>query len=551
MFISRLVYIVALNSLVLIPATVAAAEPVTVRGRVILDKNANGQLDGDEKGLAGVAVTDGMQFIATSEDGSFELKTIDDPVLPYKPAQVITLCWGTGYWPTGLWYRRLADIKPDEALLFGLRTDEQKIPFAMVQTTDPHNNFTGELSQWFRDEVSRLKNSVKFAIVTGDLGYAGFDNADVMFGTIQGFTRSFPIPMFHTPGNHDIVAIHTVDWKKQTELHGSGAYTKYLGPIRWSFDYAGCHFVGLDWVFEEKDGKLEGGMPPVCIEWLEKDFARLKPGTRIFPFCHSQWCPQEKFYDLLRKHKMELFLAGHSHQNLDVSPDGLKMLTTVNLLGKEAPFRVLHVYDGGHDVVDRCKGTESGHRRDCDLHVPGPIEPMRRETVELANQTVADKQAVKVGDLRSPWIELLAEFEPPQTGTCGVRLTCDDPAVPPVEVRFEKTSLLSGKLTIPDVRREPGDKYRLRVHTLNGYLQVRVNDRVHFERALPTDKPWRAELIAEGGEGKFTKVQLWKLIDNDPKLLEDMVQWHGYGRQQRQVKEYKKRIEDVRGGKGS
>jgi len=537
----------ALVLLALHASTLLAADPVTIRGRVILDKNANGQLDGDEQGLAGVAITDGMQFVATNEDGTFEITTIDDPVIPFKPAQVVTVCWGTGYWPTGLWYRRLADIKPGETLLFGLRPDEQKVPFAMVQTTDPHNNFTGDLSQWFRSEVTRLGNSVKFAVVTGDLGYAGLENADVMFKSIQDFTRSFPITMFHTPGNHDIVAIHTVEWKGQTELHGSGAYTKYLGPIRWSFDYAGCHFVGLDWVFEEKDGKLEGGVPPQCIAWLEKDLARLKPGARIFPFCHSQWCPNEAFYELLRKHKMELFLAGHSHQNLDVSSDGLKMLTTVNLLGKEAPFRVLHVYEGGHDVVDRCTGAEPGHRRDCDLHVPGPIEPMRRETVELANQSVADKQAIQIGALRAPWIELQAEFDAPASGTCGVRLTCDDPNVKPVEVRFDGSKLLCGGLTVPEVRLQPADKYRLRIHVLGGYLQVRANDRVHFERPLATDKPWGAELIADGGAGHFSKVQLWKLIDNDPKLLEDMVQWHGYGRQQRQVREYKAMIERLKG----
>ena len=532
--------------LVISPMTSAAAEPVTVRGRVILDKNANGQLDADEKGLSGVAITDGMQLVSTGDDGSFEIKTLDDPVLPYKPAQVVSVSWGTGYWPTGLWYRRLADIKPGEVLMFGLRPDEQKTPFAMVQTTDPHNNFTGELSQGFRDEVKRLGSTVNFAIVTGDLGYAGLDSADAMFSAIQGFTRSFPITMFTTPGNHDVVAIHTVDWKKQSELHGSGAYTKYLGPIRWSFDYAGCHFVGLDWVYEEKDGKLEGGVPKTCIEWLEKDFARLKPGTRIFPFCHSQWCPNEKFYDLLRMHKMELFLAGHSHQNLDVSSDGLKMLTTVNLLGKEAPFRVLHVYEGGHDVVDRCAGTQPNHRRDCELCVPGPIPSLRRETVELANQTVADKQAIKVGNIRAPWIELEAEFAAPATGTCGVRLTSDDPAVKPVEVRFEKNSLVCGGLTVPEVRLHDADKYRLRIHALNGYLQVRVNDRVHFERPLPTDKPWGAELISAGGSANFSKVQLWKLIDDDPKLLEDMVQWHGYGRQARQVKEYREAKERLK-----
>ncbi|MCE9545113.1 MAG: metallophosphoesterase [Planctomycetia bacterium] len=366
----------------------SAAEPVTVRGRVILDLNANGQLDANEKGLTGVAVTDGMQFVLTGDDGTFELKTIDDPVIPYKPAQVINLCWSSGYWPTGLWYRRLADIKPGEQLLFGLRKDEQKLPLAVIQSTDPHNNYTGELSANWRQEVLGLGNVPKFAIITGDLGYASLESADNMFGTIQAYARSFPVPMFLTPGNHDISLIHGKEWKKQHELAASGGYTKYLGPIRWSFDYAGVHFVGLDWVYETPDGKLDGGTPKSAVDWLAKDLERLKPGTRIFAFSHSQWSPQEEFYDVLRKHKVELFLAGHSHQNLDVSSDGLKMLTTVNLLGIDAPYCLLHIYDGGHDAVSRCTGkAKSNHRGDCALRVP-PFEALRRDYAACGSFTM-------------------------------------------------------------------------------------------------------------------------------------------------------------------
>ena len=90
-----------------------------------------------------------------------------------------------------------------------------------------------------------------------------------MFGSLQQYARAFPIPLFYTIGNHDVVGIHKTDWKKPTEIHGNGAYTKYLGPIRWSFDYAGVHFVGLDWA-REVAGTIQTGVAPSAVRWLAR-----------------------------------------------------------------------------------------------------------------------------------------------------------------------------------------------------------------------------------------------------------------------------------------
>ena len=53
------------------------------------------------------------------------------------------------------------------------------------------------------------------------------------------------------------------------ENDGNGAYTKYLGPIRWSFDYAGVHFVGLDWA-REVAGTIQTGVAPSAVRWLAR-----------------------------------------------------------------------------------------------------------------------------------------------------------------------------------------------------------------------------------------------------------------------------------------
>jgi hypothetical protein len=543
---ARIAIRITAYSLCIALATIASAEQV-VRGRVIFDANGNGQLDAGEKGLAGVAITDGINFVSTGDDGTFEIKTADDPVIPFKKAQVVSVSWPTGKWPTSLWYRRLADIRPGEALLFGLQDEEQKLPLTVAHGSDPHNNFSpGGISDAWRDEVKRLAGSARFAIVTGDLGYAGIKNAEQMFTSLQRYTQNFPIPMFHTPGNHDLVGIHTTEWKGQTELHGNGAYTKYLGPLRWSFDYAGVHFVGLDWAYEAEDGKLQTGMSKSAIDWMEKDFARLAAGTRIFAFTHSQYTVNPKYWQVLQKFKMELMLAGHSHQNLNVGGGGLKMLTTINLRGPNAPYRLLHIHAQGHDTVDRCAGGLSGrHTRHCSLSVPGPLANLRRAQAALENVTLKDgKRAVE--KISGRWFELLTQFDPKSAKSCGVRILSTDPAQPPLELAFEGNTMRCGPLVNPMVRLDQNEPLQLQVHIVNGQAKVRAQGRLFFERPFRTEKPCRAELFAEGGEATFEKVDAWQLAHDDVKTLAGLVHHHGYQRQKRRAAAYQQLIDKLK-----
>jgi Flp pilus assembly protein TadD len=527
-----------LLSLVLGSQLPAAEKTRTVRGRVMLDANRNGKIDADEKGLPGVAVSDGVNFVRTEADGSFTIEVADDPVIPFKPAQVIAVSWPSGYWPASLWYRRMADLGEGDELLFALRKDEQKLPFTMVHSSDPHNNFGGELSRAWREEVRGLGDAARFCIITGDLGYAGEKNADAMFGSLQQYARAFPIPLFYTIGNHDVVGIHKTDWKKQTELHGNGAYTKYLGPIRWSFDYAGVHFVGLDWA-REVAGTIQIGVAPSAVEWLAKDFARLKPGTRIFLFMHSQWSPDGAFWQLLQKYKLELLLAGHSHQHLDVSWADLKMLTTINLR-RGAPYRMLHVHKNGHQTVDRCSRLRGdSHTRHCSLSVPGALAGLRREHVE-PKVDVLDSATTKIGKGNSRWVEISLEIKPEGAKRCGLRIVPADGD--PIELSCQDNTLVSGPLVIPTVRGAADEPFKLHVHVVNGRIKVRANGRVFFEKPLATDKPVRVELFAEGGRARFSKVNLWTLAHDDVKSLLGLIHHHGYQRQKGRATDYYRAI---------
>ena len=549
MIASRLAFGCIFTACLLTIPSASAAEPVTVRGRVILDANSNGQLDGDEKGLAGIAVADGVNIVNTDADGRFEIKVADDPVMPFVPSRVVAISWPSGYWPSSLWYRRLADIKPGEELLFSLRADQQKLPLVFIHASDPHNSFGDDISRRWRAEVAGLGSAPKFAVITGDLGYAEEKTADAMFSSVQNYARTFPIPMFITNGNHDIVGVLSAEWNKPTELHGNGAYTKYLGPLRWSFDYAGVHFIGLDWGELDDKGHLSGGTPTMAIHWLKQDLARVKSGTRIFLFAHSHWSPHEaEVFALLRKYNTELYLAGHSHKNLDMSVGGLKLLTTVNLTTKEGPYRMVHIHEKGHDVVDRCPSGIGRHTRSCGVHLPAAFEALRRKKVDVTDVAL-DGGTRRLEGLDAPWLELGADIVPPISGRCAVRIVSSDAAVAPLELSVSGNELSCGPLVNPSVRETPEQPFQLRFHLFNGNVQVRANSRVCFERPFPTEKPSRVELFTEGGQGRFSKIEAWQLAHDDVAAIAGVASFYQHQIQDHRVRALNKTIEAIKAEK--
>jgi len=70
-------------------ARLAEKMPKAVSGTVFLDK----------KGLAGVRVTDGVEFVPTDEEGKYAITIKPDPMVPYLPSRTVSVCWPSGTWP--------------------------------------------------------------------------------------------------------------------------------------------------------------------------------------------------------------------------------------------------------------------------------------------------------------------------------------------------------------------------------------------------------------------------------------------------------------------
>ncbi len=339
----------------------AAADEAVVTGRVFLDGNANGARDQGEEGLAGVGVTDGVAYEVSGADGSFTLALGADPVLSQGGVPIVSMSTPSGYRATTPWFARIE--RPPAFVEFGLAARVQTLPFVFVHGTDPHVPRGGEhMFLDFRRDLAELRSALEFCILTGDLVHLG-DNqpeAEVVrqFDLLEAGLAGFPLPFFCVPGNHDIVGVRAPNlWDKRNPLHGYGAYTRRVGPFRWSFGYAGIHFAGVDFN-QLADGQWKWGVPQSAVDWLEKDLARVPAGARIFVFLHFP-IGVEALQKVLEKYNVAQIFHGHDHVDAARKFGSVPCVSSASLSqifgdrDRSPGYRLVRVTESGIDTFFR------------------------------------------------------------------------------------------------------------------------------------------------------------------------------------------------------
>ncbi len=502
-----------------LPASAADTAPDTISGKVYLDANGNGAPDPGETGIAGIRVTDGVNFAVTGADGTYTIKLADDYMIPCRAARTVSVSWPTGKWPSGRWWHRLSAITDAKAESFGLRDDEQKLQFAFMHTSDDHGS--GRMyGEHFTHDARMMKPAAKFLFNTGDMGYATPDGGDLMFRTIAANAAAFPLPMFITPGNHDFVG---ADGKTPMDqpTGGWGFHTQYLGPVRWSFDYAGIHFIGLDYM-EKTDKGYQDKIPHVAVQFMEKDLASLAKGTRVVLLVHC-YDASADFYQALRKFKIEQICCGHTH-----SP-------SYALVGRVPAITNYGVGTGvvtadAIDIVERQPLTfKDGMLLGYFKGVTMPAMEKRREKQHtVSNKPVDDGSFAIEGNPQAESAEIIAEINPGSAGKAGLRIGTKDS----IEITFDGKavtvagapvpfSLIPQDMEVPAApdapaatppRKIPADT-SIRWHILvdRDRLSLLANDRFRISKAIKVDHPANVTLLTEGGGATFKQVDVWEL----------------------------------------
>ncbi len=319
-----------------------------------------------EGGIADVPVTDGLSFVKTDTGGRYRIDAQSDPLRAAGSKPLVAITIPTGHWPTAGWFRRIAEASDRDKVDFGLRRDDQRTPFVFIHGTDCHVPRGGEgLFPMFREDVRRLGETVKFCVLTGDLAHLPDREPQAKgladYALFAKGAADFPRPLFCTLGNHDVTGYNAPEkWDRRHPLYGYGAFTHYVGPLRWSFNYAGYHFVGLDFMDRQK-GRWARRAPPHAVTWLERDLAMVAQGTPVLLFIHHQTgLPNRPA--LYHKHGVRHIFAGHSHADRASSYAGVPAAESGSLSqaggGRRPGYRLVRVTPEGLETFYRATGDE-------------------------------------------------------------------------------------------------------------------------------------------------------------------------------------------------
>ena len=156
-------------------------------------------------------------------------------------------------------------------------------PFTFLQISDSHVGFdkpaNPDARATYRAAVAKVKAlpvRPDFILHTGDISHL---SRDVEFADADAIIGEAGLPVFHIPGEHDML----------DEGGGAAYLARYgkgsLGAGWYSFDHRGVHFVALINVANLKPGGM-GHLGDDQLAWLAKDLGALSASTPIILFSH-------------------------------------------------------------------------------------------------------------------------------------------------------------------------------------------------------------------------------------------------------------------------
>lgn len=301
----------------------------TVTGYVYEDRNNNSNKDKNEKGIKGVAVTNGKEVRLTNEDGSYSLPANDDmivsvikptgyavPVDANNQPQFFYIHKPNGSPDTGE-KRVLPTGNLPKSVDFPLIKQDEASNFSVLVFGDPQADDLTNAGYFEKAIVSEVigGKGAAFGISLGDLG------ARNLFDTYIQSLGKIGIPWYNLLGNHDTNSY------KEDKLSDE-TYEASFGPTNYALNYANAHFIVLDDVITPNpsgQGSYIGGFRADILEFIKNDLKHVSKDKLIvlafhIPIYEFEKGPdqfregdRQKLFDLLKGYQYTLSLSGHTH----------------------------------------------------------------------------------------------------------------------------------------------------------------------------------------------------------------------------------------------
>lgn len=254
---------------------------VETRGVVWADVNGNGMLDAGEKGVSGVAVSNGDTVVVTNATGAYR-------IVGYGTGVVFVSVPDGWQMKQDFWHS--IPVNGVANLAFALQRVTRNDGFLFVHASDTH---ISQASVARTQRLRALVDSIKpaFVIVTGDLVKDALRvseaEATAYYELFNAEAGKFTVPVWTVPGNHENFGIERELSKvpKTNPLYGRKMYHTFRGPDYYSFNAGGVHFVGLNSV-DIDDMWYYGHVDSLQLAWLKRDLGAVPETMPVVTFNH-------------------------------------------------------------------------------------------------------------------------------------------------------------------------------------------------------------------------------------------------------------------------
>lgn len=304
----------------------------TVNGVVYADVNKNGKREKSEKGIAGIAVTNGVEVVQTDKNGAYQLPANND--------QIIFVIKPTGYnvpvnsnklpqfyvinKPGGSPALKYPGVQPTGKLPasvdFALTQAAEPDNFTMLCIADPQVTDEKEVDYYRRGLVAELAGvkGVSFGISLGDLAFNKLEIYDSYIKT----NAAIGVPWYNVLGNHDM------NFDAKADSLSDETFEAHFGPANYSFNYGKVHFIVLDDVLypdPRDNNSYWGGFRKDQLDFVENDLKYVPKDYLVVTAFHiPMYEPatggdavrdedRARLFSLLAPFEHTLLLSGHTH----------------------------------------------------------------------------------------------------------------------------------------------------------------------------------------------------------------------------------------------
>lgn len=300
-------------------------------GIIYEDINKNGKKERREKGISGVAVSNGIQVVLTNDKGNYEIPIAEhqtlfvikpsDYDLPYDENNIPQFYYihkpnGS---PSGLKYPGVSPTgQLPKSVDFGLYPSEKSSSFTALIFGDPQPYNERELDYFYEGIVKEVEGiqGISFGASLGDI--VG-DRPD-FFPIYKEIIGKVGVPWFQLMGNHDM------NFDAEKDEFSDESFTSAFGPATYAFNHGEAHFIVIENILypDPRDGQgYWGGLRPDQLSFVENNLKYVSKDKLVVMLMHIPLfeengdsfrdADREKLLELLSPFSNTLSMSAHTH----------------------------------------------------------------------------------------------------------------------------------------------------------------------------------------------------------------------------------------------